>query len=508
MLLLSIKNNFFSHFISKFSFTSNNILNKVFVFSFFLGVLTTFVFPPYGFIFFGFITFSIIFIFLHNSKNVVHTSLIVFFFIFGLFLSGTYWIYDAVYLISQKILWGILAVLFSSFIVAFFSSIIGGSYFYLKSKNLVYNAVLFGLLFSCIEFGREILLHFPWFPIALGFVKLPIVLQPIGIVGVHIYSILIYIFFLLPIFFFKNKFFGLFLICITIFIFLYGVYCQKIFTNKNQKTDNYFYLVQPNISQKRAMSENSEEVVFKRLQILNTIINNYPLRRNDLYVFPESYFSYITVEENNKIQFIKSKTNAIVGKTERMMGKNYNTMIFFQDSFSKIYKKNILVPFGEYIPIFNLWGYNPFGLAAGDEAGEFNFRGIKLFPLICYEIAFTAFNIESDSDYILTISEDSWYDGRTEKSQHFAYSILRAIEYRKPVVRVSTTGYSGLVDIYGNIAILLPNEKRAIVKVPAYARNNHSSLYGQYFAKVLKWLHLFLLFLFFAERGLKIEKKC
>ncbi len=501
MSSLSIKSNFFS----KIDFSRNNILNRDFVLSFILGALTTFIFPPYGLIFIGFISFSVIFVFLNKSKNATHASLIAFFFIFGLFLAGAYWIYDAVYLITQKKLWGILAVIISSFIVAIFSSILAGSYFYLKSKNWVYNAFLFGLLFSCIEFGREALLHFPWFPVALSFVNFPIFLQPIGIVGAHIYAIFLYMFFLIPAFFFKDKFFALFLIWLATLVFLYGMYCQNIFFNKKQGVSSDFYLVQPNISQKDTISK--REKVLKRLEVLDTIAKDYPLNKDVLYIFPESYFSYVSSEESERMISMTEKTNVIAGRMERFKGKNYNSMVFFQNAYTRMYRKNILVPFGEYIPFLSSLSYKTFGLEAGTKAGNFNFKGINMFPLICYEIAFTAFDIKDNVNYILTISEDSWYDGRTEKSQHFAYSVLRAIEYRKPVIRVSTTGYSGFVDSYGNIIALLPNEKKAIERITAYSGKDPLSPYGQYYAKVLKWLHLFLLFLFFAERGLKIEKK-
>ena len=49
------------------------------------------------------------------------------------------------------------------------------------------------------------------------------------------------------------------------------------------------------------------------------------------------------------------------------------------------------------------------------------------------------------------MTNNSWYDLHSGIRQHCDMDILRAVETRRPVSRVSTTGWSQFVDSYGRI---------------------------------------------------------
>jgi apolipoprotein N-acyltransferase len=57
---------------------------------------------------------------------------------------------------------------------------------------------------------------------------------------------------------------------------------------------------------------------------------------------------------------------------------------------------------------------------------------------------------------ILTLSNDVWFGDSIAPHQHLQMARLRAMENRKPVVRVTNDGISAIIDEYGNISAQMP----------------------------------------------------
>ena len=130
------------------------------------------------------------------------------------------------------------------------------------------------------------------------------------------------------------------------------------------------------------------------------------------------------------------------------------------------YDKAHLVPGGEYLPLRAV--AEPLGLARlvpgaldfrpGPGAETLSLPGLPpCSPVICYEIIFPAAVLDGARRpaFILTISNDAWF-GRSGPPQHHAQARLRAIEEGLPVVRVTPTGLSGVIDARGAMPLLLP----------------------------------------------------
>jgi apolipoprotein N-acyltransferase len=89
-----------------------------------------------------------------------------------------------------------------------------------------------------------------------------------------------------------------------------------------------------------------------------------------------------------------------------------------------------------------------------------------LSPNICYEIIFPGAVVDRAQRpaFILTVSNDAWF-GTSGPPQHHAQARLRAIEEGMPVVRVTPTGISGLIDARGGLLQSLPQGEAATARV-------------------------------------------
>ncbi|WP_304439595.1 nitrilase-related carbon-nitrogen hydrolase, partial [Oleiphilus sp. HI0123] len=93
-----------------------------------------------------------------------------------------------------------------------------------------------------------------------------------------------------------------------------------------------------------------------------------------------------------------------------------------------IYHKQKLVPFGEYVPLedllrglidfFNL-PMSDFRTGAEDQALLKSFD-YQVAPFICYEVVYPDFVAKqsADADYLITISNDSWFGTSIGPLQH------------------------------------------------------------------------------------------
>jgi apolipoprotein N-acyltransferase len=142
----------------------------------------------------------------------------------------------------------------------------------------------------------------------------------------------------------------------------------------------------------------------------------------------------------------------------------YNA-VYLLDSTGKIagkYRKHHLVPFGEYTP---LGRYYPElkeklgmgrDLTPGKKYTLFSLKNdIRAGALICFEDIFPVIARQltlRGADMLIVFSNDAWYPTSSEPEQHLANSIFRAVETRRPLIRVGNNSCSCLILPNGNIA--------------------------------------------------------
>jgi apolipoprotein N-acyltransferase len=167
----------------------------------------------------------------------------------------------------------------------------------------------------------------------------------------------------------------------------------------------------------------------------------------------------------NRIGKTAAKNNAtlITGVPRRDpqdSNKHYNSAMAFGLG-DGIYRKQKLVPFGEYIPFKDLLqdllkffslpmaamapgNSDQSGLTAGD---------LTLAPFICYEIVYPDLVASwlPEADLLITISNDAWFGASLGPLQHLQMAQMRALENGRYLIRSTGSGISAIINERGQI---------------------------------------------------------
>ena len=143
----------------------------------------------------------------------------------------------------------------------------------------------------------------------------------------------------------------------------------------------------------------------------------------------------------------------------------YNSLIAFDAGGTAvaIYDKIHLVPFGEYLPLNALLdtiGLEPLtrrrgGFTPGPIPRPLMSlpRARTFAPLICYEAIFPHAIIQGRERpaYLVNVTNDGWFGDTTGPRQHLHQARVRAVEEGLPLLRVANNGISAVIDARGRI---------------------------------------------------------
>ncbi len=124
------------------------------------------------------------------------------------------------------------------------------------------------------------------------------------------------------------------------------------------------------------------------------------------------------------------------------------------------YRKQHLVPFGEYLPFGEQVGaikrLAPLGFncTPGDAPGVFSVNGAPVAVLICFEDTISGLArraVRAGARVLVNLTNDAWFDGSSAARQHLAHAVFRAVEHRVPLVRCTNTGMTAFVTPAGRL---------------------------------------------------------
>ena len=264
--------------------------------------------------------------------------------------------------------------------------------------------------------------------------------------------------------------------------YVYGNYSL----NHNQKLinsiDNKFYIkvISPNFELKYNLNLDEIESRLDSLARYSSPEKNRPT----LFIWPEGVFSGYSYEEilslSSKFSNYFDKDHYVVFGINRLDKKRngfYNSLVIVNNEFEIIreYRKQKLVPFGEFLPFEKLLskfgfkkiteGYGSF--LQGTENETLKIGKVNILPLICYELIFPKFIQQShkDTNLIINISEDGWFGRSIGPHQHFAKAIYRAIEQNSYLIRSANKGISGIVNNKGELIKKLESTEAGLISM-------------------------------------------
>lgn len=147
----------------------------------------------------------------------------------------------------------------------------------------------------------------------------------------------------------------------------------------------------------------------------------------------------------------------------------YNSVVFI-DAGGKVvdrYYKHLLVAFAEWFP-YGKWFPALKKLLVAAQASDFSpGRILTIFQhpkfsfaaLICYEDVFADFCrrfVENGADALIVITNDAWSYTQSSQTVHYMFSVFRAVENRRPVLRSANAGVTAIIDSCGRSVAELP----------------------------------------------------
>lgn len=195
----------------------------------------------------------------------------------------------------------------------------------------------------------------------------------------------------------------------------------------------------------------------------------------------------------------------------------YNSLMVFEDDgrLQSIYDKIHLVPFGEYLPFKTV--LESIGLEKLTRWRGGFLVGVTPRPLIsivglppvagliCYEAIFPGAVIQGDQrpGLLINVTNDGWFGNTTGPSQHFHQARVRAVEEGLPLIRAANNGISAVVDGRGAIVAKLALNERNVIDsgIP-------SALEPPPYAKLGDWTFVCLALFFTMLALLSVRGKC
>ena len=198
-----------------------------------------------------------------------------------------------------------------------------------------------------------------------------------------------------------------------------------------------------------------------------------PLLRHEV---PESYASILREHVR------RNGGDMLIGAFELDHGLYYNSVFTLGTAESQGYRKNHLVPFGEFIPLRPVLGWfinEVLSIPMSDLArgglpqAPLNVAGQKIAVNICYEDVFGEEIIRAlpDATLLVNVSNDAWYGNSHAAMQHNQISQMRALETGRMMLRATNTGVTSVIGADGRVRAMLPQHEEGVLtaQVQGYA---------------------------------------
>ena len=495
--------------------------------AFLAGALLVLALPPFDFFAVGFVSFPVLLWLIEgavpspNARGALKlypAAVIGWFFGFGYFLAGLWWLGNAVIAESMEFAWAIpLAVLGLPALLAFFFS---GSAMLARAlwgRGIGATAALaFG--FGVGEWLRGFLFTgFPWNSLGLTIMPAAPFMQVLSVFGIVAVNALAVFVFALPGSFALSRFRWTGPV-LAVFLLAgqagYGVYRLNSEGAKAEPNGPIVRIVQPSVRQDEKWDAAVRDRIFSTYLEMTAQAPDAGKPGPALVIWPETAVPFLFTDRPDALvalgETLADKQMLLAGTVRQEGHRNegetvryYNSVLAINDlgEVTDAADKAHLVPFGEYLPMADLlesFGLQqlvatPGGFSTGSGRHRFKIAGFPdIAPLICYEIIFPGAMGNERPGLAVNVTNDAWYGRTPGPWQHLRLAQVRAAETGVPVVRAANNGISAFIDGYGRIISATPLDAVAVLDQPLPAVRP-PTLYSLHGSRIVFGVFLLLL---------------
>ena len=423
---------------------------------------------------------------------------------FGYFLFGLFWIGEAFLVEADKFAWLLpFAVTMMPAGLALFTALATGAARLVWPPGLARILVL-AIALALAEWLRgHVFTGFPWNVLGYALTWPLPMMQSAALVGIYGLTLLAVLIFAAPLTLVAEASTGrgpqrampwAVGIAVLPLLALYGFGAWRIPHEPSPLIDGVkIRIVQASVDQRDKWKAEKQSEIFK--DQLDLSRHDASDSRDDLagithLVWPEAAMPFLPLEHPEALaaigELLPNGTRLISGAlrlkqtgADTPVGRRegFNSLLVFTDTgaLESVYDKIHLVPFGEYLPFqttLEWMGLEQLtrwrgGFSVGPSPRPLmSVSGLPAVAgLICYEVIFPAAIVEGATrpGLLLNVTNDGWFGDTTGPWQHFHQSRVRAVEEGIPLVRSANNGVSAVIDGYGRVLSLLPLNARGVI---------------------------------------------
>jgi apolipoprotein N-acyltransferase len=427
------------------------------------------------------------------------------------------------------------------FILSLYPAVILSAFAKLYQKKKVLGLAVLPFLWVGMEYFRSLTeIAFPWTDLAYSqgyYLKLIQIVSVIGCYGLSFIIIALNIF-IWQLFSKKNRLetrvsCTIAFIALLVSVYLYGF---VVFPPYPEPGKFRVSLLQGNVDLETKWKPETRE---RNFYLYDSLVQTAAQDSTDLIIWPEtaaptylrnhSWYSATakaTVRKSGVTNLIGSLDIEHDGKKE----KSYNSafQVMPDGTINGIHHKMKLVPFSEQSPYRD---YLPFltrdflakyldaikthkvqwwsDFYIGDSIVVFNVGDTSYAVLICFEVAFPDFVrrcILKGADFMVNITNDTWFGRSPGPFQHMRITVFRAVENRTWLARCANSGISAVIDPFGREIVRAGIYKRDIISANITPIEEHSTFtkYGPVVGKFSLWVTVVVLFIVFVVWLVKV----
>jgi apolipoprotein N-acyltransferase len=392
---------------------------------------------------------------------------------FGVWANGVvmYWIVVALFHFTPLSAVGYVAAV--GIVLAPMWGIVSWAYLRVRTRTTIPAWVAFPLIWTAVEFLQAHLsdVRFPWLGLGTSLVRVPVLAQwadLAGARGVTLWlawaSVMVYVALRDR----KRAWRPLGLLAASIVLaFGYGTWRERTLVTRPVMT---VAVIQPNIGFNEKRQDRERDTLALQMLALTRQAEQLPGVR--LVAWPEAVLEGYFINKPDWPRWIGAvarETNVpiLAGGLDVDVYPDgtfdyYNAAFLFDTTGSYTnqpsYRKTYLVPIVERVPFLNPRWFGDLkwfgGFGHGKRFPVYQIHEGRFGVVICYESAFE--DLARDyrrrgADFMVNITNDSWFGRTAAPYQHASHLQMRAIETRMGIARAAITGISEFVDPLGYV---------------------------------------------------------